>query len=381
MNKFTDFLASLFELLAKLEPWKNLSTPRKMMLIAIAAQMVTMFILTKDSDSFGTLAVSLPSATSSGYTEGHYWFGPPEATGWEQHPLGPFVLIALFVMFATKNYEREFWKKHGYKISIGLMLFLTTGGAALRVFGGGVNVSAFLLACGAAFLHSKQMKANKVLASGEDQSESKANEENISSSDSSHEKNTTGGSRLESRKARLRGALKGSLPSMEQAAIEQAADENYSDFFAQEQEKKQELSQVKVAASVVAAPVSAPVVASVGVPNTSSITALNPASLASSTLATVEAPGPASASAPSLLSKSTTPTQRKTTSKRNQKMSVDIAGAVVKRASAARKQTANSGLQSKPQLPTDTEIANKNRKAALRAKLNANLKPQDLQGS
>ncbi|MBX9572160.1 MAG: hypothetical protein K2X77_24920 [Candidatus Obscuribacterales bacterium] len=142
----------------KLEPWTSYTTPRRMMVIAFVLQFLTLFILVKDSDSFGTLAVSLPSTYSSGWTHGTYWIGDPEKTGFQARPLSILVLPALFIMFSTKNYERPWWHKNGYLLTVGIMLFFTTGGAMFRELGGFINISAFILACVAAYKHSKWLK-------------------------------------------------------------------------------------------------------------------------------------------------------------------------------------------------------------------------------
>lgn len=145
----------------KLEPWKTFTTPRKMMVAAFVMQFLTLFILVKDSDSFGTLAVSLPSTYSSGWTSGTYWIGDPERTGFQARPLSILILPALFFMFATKNYERPWWHKNGYLVTVGIMLFFTSGGAMFREIGGFINISAFFLACTAAFKHWKWLKGAK----------------------------------------------------------------------------------------------------------------------------------------------------------------------------------------------------------------------------
>lgn len=146
----------------KLEPWKTFTTPRKMMVAAFIMQFLTLFILVKDSDSFGTLAVSLPSTYSSGWTSGTYWIGDPARTGFQARPLSILILPALFFMFATKNYERPWWHKNGYLLTVAIMLFFTSGGAMFREIGGFINISAFFMACAAAFMHWKAFKSSKL---------------------------------------------------------------------------------------------------------------------------------------------------------------------------------------------------------------------------
>lgn len=130
------------------------------MVAAFVMQMLTLFILVKDSDSYGQLSVSLPSTYSEGWTHGTYWMGDPEKTGFQARPLSLIVLPVLFLIFTTKTYERAWWRKHGYWTTVGIMLFFTTYGAMFREFGGFINISAFFIAIAAAFMHRKWLKAN-----------------------------------------------------------------------------------------------------------------------------------------------------------------------------------------------------------------------------
>lgn len=137
----------------KFESMGNMSGPRKLMLAAIITQFVTMFINVRDVDSYGVLSISADWST-----HGTYWIGDSATTGWGVRPLGPFVLTYLFLMFATKKYEGSFWKVHGYKMAAALMLFFTTGGAPLRVFGGFLSAAAQVVAFVAAYKHGKELK-------------------------------------------------------------------------------------------------------------------------------------------------------------------------------------------------------------------------------
>lgn len=144
----------------KMEPWDSMAGHRKMTVAGIIMQAVTMVLQVRDSDSFGHLAVSLPGPSSEGWTHGTYWFGQSAATGFQMHPLAPLVLLGLYVMFGTAKYNNPWWAKHGYKVTIPAMLFLTTGGAPFRVFGGFINLVGFLFVCFAAYQHHRWLKQN-----------------------------------------------------------------------------------------------------------------------------------------------------------------------------------------------------------------------------
>lgn len=138
----------------KFEEISSMSGPRKMILAAILTQVLTLFMKVRDVDSYGVLSISADWST-----HGTYWIGDSATTGWEVRPLAPLVLGYLFLMFASKKYHGAFWHKHGYKVAAALMLFFTTGGAPLRVFGGTVSCAAQIAAFVAAWQHSKSLKS------------------------------------------------------------------------------------------------------------------------------------------------------------------------------------------------------------------------------
>ena len=127
-----------------------------MVLAAIVAQFITMFIDVQDGERY-----TVPIRITLEYTQTTLYGSSTNQNGWNLHPFGPFVLAGLFLMFGTANYHRAWWTKHGYNLTILLMLFFTTGGAVFRMLGAFISFSAFVLVCVAAYKHHKLRKAEK----------------------------------------------------------------------------------------------------------------------------------------------------------------------------------------------------------------------------